>query len=102
MSNIANVNDQMTTLMLNNSQQDVSSGDSKDWYIAFANAWGKTLDRSAEKIIDLSGKIDAGDDSLATTTELTAQSQRLSFTATCAATSINAVGSGINTVARKQ
>ena len=102
MTDVSGVNNQLSDIMLNSSQQQVSGGDSDDWYIAFAKAWGKTADGQAQKVIDLSKQIDAGDDSLSTMTMLTAESHKLGFTATAGASALNAAGNGINTVARKQ
>jgi hypothetical protein len=71
------------------------------WYEALAKAWGQVLDGQAGKLEALSDRIDGGDDQPSTLTQLTAASSKMQFMATSSATSLNSVGTSLETMARK-
>jgi hypothetical protein len=72
------------------------------WFLALARAWGTTLDRQATRIQELSDQLGQGVDKPSQVAELTAESLRLSFLAQSTNTSVDSVGRGLETVARKQ
>ncbi|MFM9829135.1 MAG: hypothetical protein ACKVOB_10405 [Sphingomonas sp.] len=73
-----------------------------NWFEAFASAWGSALNNQADKVVQQADLIgNQGDDSPSTITLLTAQSLRLSFLSNSAQSSIDAVGKGLETTARK-
>jgi hypothetical protein len=71
------------------------------WYEALAKAWGQVLDGQAGQIEALSDRIDGGDDQPSTLTQLTASSAKMQFMATSSSTSLNSVGTSLETMARK-
>ncbi len=75
---------------------------SNNWFEAMAEAWGKALDAKADEIQATADKLNAGDDRPATITQLSAQSLQMSFLANSSHTSMNSVGSALETLARKQ
>jgi hypothetical protein len=79
-----------------------STGGATDWFEALAIAWGATLDAQAQNITNLSNQLGAGTNNPSALTMLTAASQEMSFMANSESTSINAVGDGLSTVARKE
>lgn len=78
-----------------------NSGRQATWYEALAKAWGQSLDGQAGQIESLAQQINGGDDKPSTLTMLTAESSKMQFMATSSASSINAVGSSLETMARK-
>lgn len=75
-----------------------SSGDSNSWYEAMSRAWGQTLDTQAAKITNLSDVVSSGGDQPSNMVKLTAESLKLQFLSTSAATSQNSVGKAIETI----
>jgi hypothetical protein len=71
------------------------------WYEALAKAWGQVLDGQAGQIEALSDRIDGGDDQPSTLTQLTSASSKMQFMATSSSTSLNSVGTSLETMARK-
>ena len=72
------------------------------WFEAMAEAWGKALDRQADRIVEQSDIVAAGDDNPGQVNELQAEAQRMSFLSNASHTAITTVGSALDTMARKQ
>ena len=70
MSNSVNPLSMIAGAPVNNS----TSGQSKNWFEAMAEAWGKALDAKADQIQTTSDQLSAGDDKPSTITQLSAQS----------------------------
>lgn len=80
-----------------------SSTDRSSWFEAFARAWGASLDRKADEIVALSESIGVdGNDRASTLTQLTATSLEFGFLSQSQNSSMNSVGEGLQTMARKQ
>ncbi|MDR2153759.1 MAG: hypothetical protein LBE78_01840 [Burkholderiaceae bacterium] len=77
-------------------------GKPSSWYEAMAEAWGKTLDSKAHEIEVSADQLSAGDDTPAHITQMTALAQQMSFMSNSAHTSLQSVGTALETVARKQ
>ena len=71
------------------------------WYEAMATAWGQTLDKQANTITTMSDGIGSGEDSPSQITKLTAESMRMGFMSNSSASSLDAVGKALETMARK-
>jgi hypothetical protein len=78
-----------------------SPAKTSSWYEALARAWGQVLDGQAGQIEGLSDRIDGGDDTPSTLTQLTSASSKMQFMATSSSTSLNSVGTSLETMARK-
>jgi len=72
------------------------------WFEAMADAWGKALDNQANAIVERSEGLEDGIDSPREITLLSAETQRMSFLSNSAHTAITAVGTSLETMARKQ
>ena len=72
------------------------------WFEAMAAAWGKALDRQADRIVEQSEQVAAGGDKPAEVNALQAEAQRMSFLSNASHTSITTIGSALDTMARKQ
>lgn len=72
------------------------------WFEAMAEAWGKALDNQANAIVERSEALEDGGDNISEITLLSAETQRMTFMANSAHTAITAVGSSLETMARKQ
>lgn len=79
-----------------------SSGDGGSWYRAMAQAWGNTMDGTANKITALGDQIGGGADRPSDMIELTTVSLQFGFQSQNAATSIKSVAEGLTNMARKQ
>jgi len=79
-----------------------STGKSGNWFEAMAEAWGRTLDAKADELQSTADRISGGDDRPATITELSAQSLQMSFLSNSSHTSLQSVGTALETMARKQ
>ncbi|MFC4293084.1 hypothetical protein ACFOWX_11725 [Sphingorhabdus arenilitoris] len=81
----------------------VSGGQrSKNWFEAFANAWGEALDKQADVIVQRSNALgQEGLDRPSDITQLTAESMRMSFMANSSHTSLDSVSKALETMARK-
>jgi hypothetical protein len=79
-----------------------SSSDNSNWFQAMAEAWGKALDAKASQIQATSDQLNNGNDTPSTITQLSAQSLEMSFLSNSSHTSMNSVGSALETLARKQ
>jgi len=76
---------------------------STSWYEAMAEAWGKTLDAKADEITAASDKLaNGGDDTPSNITMITTLAQQMNFMSNSAHTSLQSVGSALETMARKQ
>lgn len=91
---------QVAMMVSNPSQSGGKKGSS--WFEAMADAWGKALDNQANVIIEKSEGLQNGLDSPAQVTMLTAESLHMQFLANSSHTAITAVGSSLETMARKQ
>lgn len=80
-----------------------STGSNRNWFEAFAGAWGAALDNQADKIERQSMVISGenADDSPSQITRLTAESMRMSFMAQSSHTSLDSVSKALETMARK-
>lgn len=79
-----------------------SSGRSKNWFEAFAAAWGRALDQQADVIVQKSEALGQNaEDKPSDITQLTAESMRLSFMANSSHTSLDSVSKALETMARK-
>ena len=75
---------------------------SRNWFEAFAGAWGAALDNQAMQIEEQSeGVAVNGGDTPSAITELTAESMRMSFMAQSSHTSMDSVSKALETMARK-
>jgi len=72
------------------------------WFEAMADAWGKALDAKADAIAAKSAAMDQGMDKPADVTQLTAMSLEMGFLSNASHTALAAVGSALETMARKQ
>lgn len=72
------------------------------WFEAMADAWGKALDRQADRIVEQSDLVAGGDDNPEHVNRLQAEAQRMSFLSNASHTSITTIGSALDTMARKQ
>ena len=84
------------------SAQNSGNKQSGSWFEAMAEAWGKSLDSQAERIQSLSDGLDEGIDTPSQVTALSAESLRMGFLSNSAHTSLNGVGTALETLARKQ
>ena len=78
------------------------SGNSGSWFEALARAWGQALDKQASAIQTQSDAVNSGGtDNPSAITELSTDSLKFSFLANSSSNSINSVGQGLETMARK-
>ena len=77
-------------------------GDEQSFYLAMAKAWGTSLDNEANKLIDLSKSISGGNDNPSNIALMSAQSLKFSYLSNAEHTSVESVGSALETMARKQ
>lgn len=82
-------------------QKSKTENDGASWYEAMATAWGQTLDNQANTIQTMSDGLGAGGDSPSEITKLTAESMRMGFMSNSSASSLDAVGKALETMARK-
>jgi len=76
--------------------------DSASWFEAMAEAWGKTLNAKAEEMEIAAGELSNGNDTPAHITQMTAMAQQMNFMSNSAHTSLQSVGTALETMARKQ
>lgn len=76
--------------------------DSGSWYEAMAEAWGKALDKQADKIVELADQLDEGGDTPSKYNQFTAESLRMGIISNASHTSLTSVASALETMARKQ
>ena len=77
-------------------------GKPASWYEVMAEAWGKTLDAKAHEIESAANEMAGGNDSPAHITQMTALAQQMGFMSNSAHTSLQSVGTALETMARKQ
>lgn len=96
--------DPIRTLTLSTAAQTTGTGRNKsgNWFEAMAEAWGQTLDAKAGEIEAQADKISAGDDRPAAITQLSTLSLQMGFLSNSSHTSLSAVGTALETMARKQ
>lgn len=90
----------MATTPMTNAQG--RNGKSASWYEVMAEAWGKTLDAKAGEIEAAADELAGGNDKPAHITMMTALSQQMGFMSSSAHTSLQSVGTALETMARKQ
>lgn len=76
--------------------------DSGSWYEAMAEAWGKALDKQADKIVEMADGLENGGDSPSQYNQFTAESLRMGIISNASHTSLTSVASALETMARKQ
>ena len=76
--------------------------DSGSWYEAMAEAWGKALDKQADKIVELADGLENGGDTPSKYNQFTAESLRMGIISNASHTSLTSVASALETMARKQ
>jgi hypothetical protein len=76
---------------------------SRNWFEAFAGAWGNALDKQADVIVQKSEALggEGGADRPSDITQLTAESMRMSFMAQSSHTSLDSISKALETMARK-
>ena len=80
-----------------------AGGGNGSWFEAMADAWGKALDAKADAITTKSAAMsDGGENKPADVTQLTAMSLEMGFLSNASHTALSAVGSALETMARKQ
>ena len=89
-------------MMVSNPSSSAGNKKGTSWFEAMADAWGKALDNQADVIIEKSQELQNGLDSPAQVSMLTAESLHMQFLANSSHTAITAVGSSLETMARKQ
>ncbi|MFK7994289.1 MAG: hypothetical protein AB8B87_09130 [Granulosicoccus sp.] len=99
---MSEVTQTQATLMVANPNATTASKRGASWFEAMADAWGKALDNQANKITDMSDSLVDGIDSPRQISLLTAESLRMQFLSNSSHTAITAVGSSLETMARKQ
>ena len=72
------------------------------WFEVMAEAWGKTLDAKASEIESAADDLAGGNDKPAHITKMTALAQQMGFMSNSAHTSLQSVGTALETMARKQ
>lgn len=77
-------------------------GKPASWYEVMAEAWGKTLDNKAAEIETAADEMAAGNDTPGHITMVTALAQQMGFMSNSAHTSLQSVGTALETMARKQ
>lgn len=85
-----------------NNTSSISGGGNGSWFEAMADAWGKVLDAKADAISTKSAAMDQGQDKPADVTQLTAMSMEMGYLSNASHTALAAVGSALETMARKQ
>jgi len=102
MSNTINPLTAMATAPLTTNTHKNGNGGNGAWFEAMADAWGKTLDASADRIDAMSSDISAGNDRPQAITQLSAESLKMGFLSNSSHTALSSVGSALETMARKQ
>ena len=100
MSNSVSPLSALATSPLTGSQR--PGGKSSSWYEAMAEAWGKTLNAKANEIEVASDQLAEGNDRPEHITRMTALAQQMGFMSNSAHTSLQSVGTALETMARKQ
>ena len=100
MSNSINPLAMMATTGLSSSQS--RGGKGASWYEVMADAWGKTLDAKASEIEAAGDAMADGNDNPAHITHMTMLAQQMGFMSNSAHTSLQSVGTALETMARKQ
>ena len=77
-------------------------GKPTSWFEVMAEAWGKTLDAKANEIETAADDLAGGNDTPGHITQMTALAQQMGFMSNSAHTSLQSVGTALETMARKQ
>ncbi len=99
MSNNINPMAMMAAMPVANAQR---HGKPASWYEVMAEAWGKTLNAKAGEIEAAAAELTEGNDTPAHITQMTALAQQMGFMSNSAHTSLQSVGTALETMARKQ
>ena len=89
----------MATSSLTSTQR--HDGKSSSWYEAKADAWGKTLNAKANEIETAADQMTEGADDPSHITKMTSLAQQMGFMSNSAQTSLQSVGTALETLARK-
>lgn len=100
MSNQVNPLAMLATASMSGTQN--RNGKAASWYELMADAWGKTLDAKATEIESASDELSSGNDKPAHITKMTMLAQQMGFMSNSAHTSLQSVGTALETMARKQ
>ena len=92
----------MATASLASSGTTRNGGKPASWYEVMAEAWGKTLDAKAGEIEAAAEELSGGNDTPGHITQMTALAQQMGFMSNSAHTSLQSVGTALETMARKQ
>lgn len=93
---------QNTALSLASANSTKTNSRDASWFEAMADAWGKALDNQSDTIIEMSDGLVDGADNPSQVSMLTAESLKMQFLSNSSHTAITAVGSSLETMARKQ
>ena len=101
---MSEISQTQANLMVASNQSPGSTGARRgsSWFEAMADAWGQALDNQANTITEMSNNLVDGDDMPRQVSLLTAESLRMQFLSNSSHTAITAVGSSLETMARKQ
>jgi hypothetical protein len=99
-SNSINPLAMMATTGLSSAQR--RDGKGASWFEVMADAWGKTLDAKASEIEAAGDAMADGNDKPAHITHMTMLAQQMGFMSNSAHTSLQSVGTALETMARKQ
>ncbi len=98
MSDIAQLQAQMGMNNLTHKSKEQQTS----WFEAMAEAWGEALDNQASRLTDQATDLNNGNDSPSSISMLTAESLRMQFLSNSSHTALTAMGSALETMARKQ
>ncbi len=97
-----NVNPMAMMAVMSSAHVQGRQGKPASWYEVMAEAWGKTLDAKAAEIETAAAELSGGNDTPSHITQMTALAQQMGFMSNSAHTSLQSVGTALETMARKQ
>ncbi len=98
MSDVAPVSNNQTS----EANGQANSGKQTSWFEAMAGAWGKSLDRQADKVIDRIDNMSENGDKPSDVALLSAETFRMQYLSNASHTSLVSTGTALDTLARKQ
>ncbi|MBX2884904.1 MAG: hypothetical protein KTR32_33420 [Granulosicoccus sp.] len=99
---MSEISQTQATMMVANGPSASGAKRGSSWFEAMADAWGQALDNQADTIVEMADELVDGLDSPKQISLLTAESLRMQFLSNSSHTAITAVGSSLETMARKQ
>ena len=96
---MSEVTHMQAALLLSDGEDERREG---SWFEAMADAWGEALNTQAARLESLSEVVAGGGDTPADLSILTAESLRMGFMSNSSHTALTAVGSALESLARKQ